>query len=521
MAVRLRCHPYQRKRIMLGKDNSKPRRLGRIRLDTFVNGLPRLHDVRMLASEAEKNKGCLCELLIKGAKDNFLLSCQSDSLSSEPCWTLYSGEGTQQLWSYIDSNVDVITDVVAMTISERGTSSVNLSELGLAPESATGSTSGAQTDAAQAGAMGGLAAWASKAGAPGASISMPATGANAWPQQTGDFSDWPEAPPAPAADNQMSDDWSKPSPEQNSWAQPGVGNAWAQPSAGDAWPTGESPAAIAPTSNLGGWPQELLANNAAAAGADMTTPVPAASSPQPATAPAASAPLPETAGYAAANADTGVAYGGQGLPGAMPDYGATAHGAQPVAPVPVSSATTAPADARSFLSFLETNKHLTIGELVFNANLPSACVDAAMRLQELVCKNAIDERTAREAIKIVADSNGLLDDNVLTAARVRAADNPEELARKAAVILQQAGFVNEQDIAKAEATSAKVGGTVGDALIASGKVDKLLLESAQKCHVFVNKGSMRSDQAIIALHYCSRMRAPLEDALTDLSIDII
>src|SRR5262245_40546387 len=111
---------------MLGRDNKQPpKRAGRIRLDTFVNGMPKLHDIRMLLSEASKNKGCLCELIIKAKKGVYLLSCQSDSLSTEPCFTLYEGEGTQQLWSYMDGNIEMIENVVAMSIGEES----DLSEL--------------------------------------------------------------------------------------------------------------------------------------------------------------------------------------------------------------------------------------------------------------------------------------------------------------------------------------------------------------------------------------------------------
>lgn len=176
---------------------------------------------------------------------------------------------------------------------------------------------------------------------------------------------------------------------------------------------------------------------------------------------------------------------------------------------------------QSFIEFLDRNKQLTIGELVFNANLPPNCADAAMRLQELVCKGAIDERVAREAIKLAAEGKGLLDDTALSNAKLRASDNPDEAARKGAEILQQAGLLTAEDVTKAGTIADKSGGNLGDALVSLGKIDKLLLESAQKCHGFIHQGSMRPDQAIIALHYCSRMRAPLEDALSDLSIDVM
>jgi hypothetical protein len=603
--------------IMLGKENQpKTKRLGRIRLDTFVNGMPRLHDVRMLMSEAEKNKGSLCELLIRAQRGIFLLSCQSDSLSPDPCWTLYEGEsGTQQIWSYMDQNIEMITDVVVMTLGEQPKTNLDVNALGLAPSQASADSSPAAptptqsapapTQSASAGspmhpaagtpgpaegsqakqALSGLASWAANKAAAGG-----------WPQQTGDFTDWPKGEPAATGSGfpQASSSANFEEPPAAAWQpQPAPGGA--------AWGTDAQESSKGAAAG-GRWPDELTqpsaggtawgaaATAAPAAGADMYGGVSNAAGSMPAGYPdvnsAAAQPAydpygrPQTGGGYADTSGQNAAYGGgmpggyadtsgqnaaygSGMPGGYADssgqnaaYGGGMHGGyadtsgqnpaygggmagshpdasgqgaygagSPTGMTHATNSATASGatmgDPQLFISFLDTNKHLTIGELVFNTNLPPACVDAAMRLQELVCKNAIDERGAREAIKMVAVGKGVLDDAMLNAARAKAADNPDEAARKAAVILQQAGLINEQDIAKAESTAAKVSGNFADALISLGKVDKLLLESAQKCHNYINQGSMRSDQAIIALHYCSRMRAPLEDALSDLSIDVI
>ncbi|MGH7192607.1 MAG: hypothetical protein ACREJM_03630, partial [Candidatus Saccharimonadales bacterium] len=102
---------------------------------TWINGNPTIHDIRLLLAEAQTNKGILCELPIRSSRGVFLLSCTSDHLSPDPCWTMYEGEdGSKQLWNYMDSNVDMISDVVCMSVIDKNSKTeVRLPDGSVAP----------------------------------------------------------------------------------------------------------------------------------------------------------------------------------------------------------------------------------------------------------------------------------------------------------------------------------------------------------------------------------------------------
>jgi hypothetical protein len=183
--------------------------------------------------------------------------------------------------------------------------------------------------------------------------------------------------------------------------------------------------------------------------------------------------------------------------------------------------TNSKADLERFANSLQGRSDKTIAEWAMDPSLPPVCVDAALKLQEMVLTGHFGERIALQALRLVALNNGVLDDGVIQRAKTSAGADPDELARHAAGILQQAGLVTESDVAQAENNMSKHNNSFADSLLSSGKVDKLILEAAQDCHPLIASGRLRQDQAIIALHYCARSRTSLQDALQDLSIEVI
>jgi hypothetical protein len=153
--------------------------------------------------------------------------------------------------------------------------------------------------------------------------------------------------------------------------------------------------------------------------------------------------------------------------------------------------------------------------------LPTNCVDAALKLQEMVLTGHFPENVAVHALKLAVLNNGVLDDGVILKAKASVPADPNELARQAAATLQNAGLLTEADITRASNNLAKHNNSFADALLSSGKVDRLVLEAAQDCQPLLAEGRMRQDQAIIALHYCHRSRAKLKDAIEDLSIQLL
>jgi hypothetical protein len=472
--------------------SQETKRAGRQRLDT-LHSSPKLHDVRMLLVEAQRNKGTLCELPLQTPHGIFVLSCQSDHLSPEPCWTLYEGnDGSKQIWSYMNEDLQMITDIVNMSISEKaptGDVSTAFAEVNnvLSSElSAKAEENKPWGQYANTNTNPGGGSWPQSQPQPepqGFPQMDPSAGQQ-WPNAQPSGQQWPGAQPSPqqwpgAAPQPQ---W----PEQNPTAMPPQQQQWpgAAPSA-QQWP-GAQPASqqwpgAAPQQQ---WPEQ---NPAAMPPQQqwpggMAPPTP----PLPEPAPAPSAPPP-------------------------------AQSANPWLKQP-------PADNKGqmakFIAFLSANKNVTVGEVLFAPDLPQTCADSAMRLQEMICKSEISDKQGIEALKLAAErGTGVVDESVLGEIRMRS-NVSNEAARAAAQLLKDAGLISEADMNAAESKALDDGKPIGEILIETGKSDKLMVEQATKCVGFINDGKVMAHQAIMALLYCSRARAPIEQAFDELSIDV-
>lgn len=193
----------------------------------------------------------------------------------------------------------------------------------------------------------------------------------------------------------------------------------------------------------------------------------------------------------------------------------------PAAP-PVAAAPTPPKvhTMSEFVQTLEKNPRITVAEIPFLAGVPANCADSAMRLQEMVCRNEISEKLAIEALKLAAQSgNGVVDEGILGQLRSRS-NAAAEVGRAAAGLLRDAGLVTEADVSAAEAKALSENKPVTELLISTGKTDQLMVDAACKCLELVSEGKIATHQAIIALNYCQRARAPISQAFEDLSINV-
>lgn len=87
-------------------------------------------------------------------------------------------------------------------------------------------------------------------------------------------------------------------------------------------------------------------------------------------------------------------------------------------------------------------------------------------------------------------------------------------------LLKQAQLVSEADVETASKVRSKHGGDIGQILVSAGKIGGKTLEAAAECSEYMRFGRLRVDKAIMALHYCERMRAGLKDAFDELSITL-
>lgn len=195
---------------------------------------------------------------------------------------------------------------------------------------------------------------------------------------------------------------------------------------------------------------------------------------------------------------------------------------------------------------------MLLGHLFVEAGIvPERCLDAALKLQEMVRDGKLNNAQAILALKKASEFGGQLDEAVIewakdpekhkkpqakpatpsakpaasgaTGAGPAQTSKPGmDAATMARVIdlLKQSGLVSEQDIETASKVKSKHGGDLGQILVSAGKIAGKTLEAAAECQEYMRFGRLRIDKAIMALHYCERMRASLRDALDELSITL-
>jgi len=105
----------------------------------------------------------------------------------------------------------------------------------------------------------------------------------------------------------------------------------------------------------------------------------------------------------------------------------------------------------------------------------------------------------------------------MEAAKAESPDSEETIL--GLLLLKQAGLLTDTDLEVAGKVRSSRGGELTTILFAAGKVDKLTVDAATTCQRFIEGGNLRVDQAIMALHYCQRMRVPFEEAASELGFD--
>ncbi len=83
-------------------------------------------------------------------------------------------------------------------------------------------------------------------------------------------------------------------------------------------------------------------------------------------------------------------------------------------------------------------------------------------------------------------------------------------------LLRKGGMIGESDIIAARDFQRTHGGDLGRILVHMGKIDNKMLLSTVKSQRMIELGQLKIEQAILALHYCQRMRVDFEDAMEDL-----
>jgi hypothetical protein len=157
-----------------------------------------------------------------------------------------------------------------------------------------------------------------------------------------------------------------------------------------------------------------------------------------------------------------------------------------------------------------------IGQVLVMAGIITAVqLKAALYLQDVMRSGSMSMEDAVELLKREVNTAQV---KTQTEEQIKAA--PSEDFTKAIALTKQAGLVSDSDIEAAHKVKAKHGGEISKILVVAGKLDQLTLDGARTCQKYIDDGKIRTDQAIMALHYCQRMRVPFEEAANELGLDI-
>jgi hypothetical protein len=88
----------------------------------------------------------------------------------------------------------------------------------------------------------------------------------------------------------------------------------------------------------------------------------------------------------------------------------------------------------------------------------------------------------------------------------------------AAGLLQLAGLIDAEDLSQARTVVGQVGGDPAAILVASGKLDRQLLDAARKCKSAIERGEMTESKSCVVLNYCYRAKCDYDVALEELGM---
>jgi len=470
-----------------------------------------------MLDSATVKRGVMVDVMIKRENPpTFVLTCQWENNSKEPVWSLYEGEdGSKSCWTYKNDNLEMIYEIICMSLPGGVATSAPSSLIG------RGAMPPKKDDEAPVGSP--------PPAPPAAPQGAPMPPQQGMPPQPGmPYGTPPQAMPM----------YQQPMPGM----PPGFMPAYPQP--GQPYPQGMPPQGMPPQGMppqgmppqgmppqgmppqgmppQGMPPQGMPPQGMPPQGMPPQGMPPHGMPPQPAFVPG----QPYTPGYPNAQQNYP-----QMTPAPMPIY-------QQPAPAQPSGAPS-PTQMNNFIQMLDKGqRNLLLGHLFVEAGiLPEPCVDAALKLQELVRKGLVSNGAAIEALRMAAESGGVLDDDIINACRAKYPNNdslsnvpvikqdagidPREFIRLVIQLIQQAGIVTENDVATAEGVRKKHGGDVGTILVAAGKIERATLDAAKRCQPLVREHRLNHEEAYRILRHCQKNRSSVEEACAALAINVL
>lgn len=458
----------------------------RLKLPTEA-GCPSMAKVKFMLEEATNRRGCLVELPWTAGNASFISTCQWEDNVEEPVWTLYQDESgnSKIVWtqSFAPSDLEFMYDILVMS-APKGTSSTKIPEL-LSPEEEAKKKSfeeDTENDVDLSGdASSGSFPQVAPLPQPGL---MPGGGAGAgpMPSPSPDPKPAPTPPPAPAPTQNP-----PMPPQQDPYYQqppPGYPQAPGYPPQGQPYPP---PQGYPPQGQYPGYPQQM-----------------------PPQAPPGYQSPPQGQYNPYSNLDPNANYGGV---------------------VPVD------------YNLLDKRPNVLIGKLLKDAGLISEpTLEAALKLQELVREEKISTEKAPSVLKRLHKMGAKIEQHLTPqdlnkkskkkaqaqkgvepkaqekekSAPGAKGKSPKRNLKPAFDLLEKAGILSDADVKDALAVRKKHGGDLVGILEAANKLNRKTVDAAFICLPLIREGLMKSEQCIIALNYCSRMRVGFDEALDEM-----
>jgi hypothetical protein len=197
---------------------------------------------------------------------------------------------------------------------------------------------------------------------------------------------------------------------------------------------------------------------------------------------------------------------------------------------------------------MDKRANVLLGTLLVEAGLvTNPTLNAALKIQELVRDEKMDQDQAFDALKRLHSMGGSIDEYLSptdfksgrapgskprpanppsggggapspASSAPRGADPERQREMSASFdLLQKAGLLNEADLKSAQAVRSKHGGDMVQILKSAGKLEMKTYEAAVICIQLIHNGKMKVEQCIIALNYCSRSRVGFDEAMEELN----
>ncbi|MEZ4533893.1 MAG: hypothetical protein R3D26_02635 [Cyanobacteriota/Melainabacteria group bacterium] len=199
---------------------------------------------------------------------------------------------------------------------------------------------------------------------------------------------------------------------------------------------------------------------------------------------------------------------------------------------------------------LDKRSNVLIGSLLKDAELISnVTLEAALKLQEMVREEKLSAEKAPSVLKRLHQMGADIDQHLTPEDLIRKpkkrppeaaqakprppapsasapqgaqgaqgqqGEKPKRNLKPAFDLLEKAGILSPDDVKDALAVRKKHGGDLVGILEAANKLNRKTVDAAFICLPLIREGLMKSEQCIIALNYCSRMRVGFDEALDEM-----